>query len=286
MSALQNFLSYLYRLFFAMSPRVALRAVYAALRRRLTGGKSVYVARIHPIDKLYGIDTSGYMGNSQLKSGNWKADAHNAGYDGVQPSVVRRILGCLPVPFDEASFVDFGCGKGRALVVASEYPFRAIEGVELAPVLAATARANAERMHELFPDRTRIKIIEGDALKAALPEGTVILYLYNPFFKNLLKEVIVSLEQKISANPDRKIFIVYANPVWASLFDDSKLFERYCAEQIPFEAEEIGSSAGGYERDEAVVVWQSKSGAPCTPHANAYAAVTVADHGWRARLVD
>lgn len=286
MQTLQNFLSALYRLFFAMSPRVALRAVYSALRRRITGGKSIYTPRIHPIDKLFGIDTSGYMGNSQLKSGNWKADAHNAGYDGVQPSVVRRILSWLPVSLDEASFVDFGCGKGRALVVASEFPFRAIEGVELAPVLAATARANAERMHVLFPDRTPIKIIEGDALKATLPEGTVVLYLYNPFFKNLLKEVIASLEQKVSASPNRKIFIVYANPVWASLFDDSALFERYCAEQIPFEPDEIGSSAGGYECDEAVVVWQSKSGATCMPQANAFAAVTVADHGWRARLVD
>ncbi len=60
-------------------------------------------------------------------------------YIGSQPSIMRRALSALG-PVERYDFLDLGCGKGRALIVAAEFPFRAITGVELSPALAAIAR--------------------------------------------------------------------------------------------------------------------------------------------------
>ena len=45
-------------------------------------------------------------------------------------------------PIDAYTFVDLGAGMGRAMLLAADYPFRAVVGVELHPTLARIARAN------------------------------------------------------------------------------------------------------------------------------------------------
>jgi SAM-dependent methyltransferase len=64
------------------------------------------------------------------------------GYAGVPPSTLGPALAALPIKHEEFTFVDIGCGKGRALFIAAEFPFRRIVGAELAVELAQIARAN------------------------------------------------------------------------------------------------------------------------------------------------
>src|SRR5205085_6617351 len=45
----------------------------------------------------------------------------------------------------EDVFLDYGCGKGRALVAAASRGFGEVIGVELAPELCAAAEANVKR---------------------------------------------------------------------------------------------------------------------------------------------
>ena len=109
-----------------------------------TPGRLLYESgwhRVHPFDRFYGTDTSGYVGVEQLPEGTSGA-CHAMAYAGSQPSVVRAALRCLPAAKDY-SFIDLGCGKGRALLVASELPFKALMGVELNSGLARIAERNA-----------------------------------------------------------------------------------------------------------------------------------------------
>ena len=46
---------------------------------------------------------------------------------------------------EQLVFVDLGSGKGRTLLLASEYPFRRIVGVELSPKLHRIAKTNVEK---------------------------------------------------------------------------------------------------------------------------------------------
>src|SRR6202167_2877534 len=46
------------------------------------------------------------------------------------------------IDLSEFVFVDLGSGKGRTLLMASDYPFQRIVGVELLPALHETAKGN------------------------------------------------------------------------------------------------------------------------------------------------
>jgi SAM-dependent methyltransferase len=77
------------------------------------------------------------------------------------PSVLRQILDRLQLDFEEYTFIDLGSGKGRALLIASE--FRAVAGVELSPRLHAIAVENFARCRGLAQRCRNVRSIEGDA---------------------------------------------------------------------------------------------------------------------------
>jgi hypothetical protein len=54
-----------------------------------------------------------------------------ARYQPSEPELFHKILTSLPVKPDGFTFIDLGSGKGRTLLMASDYPFARIIGVEL-----------------------------------------------------------------------------------------------------------------------------------------------------------
>ena len=55
---------------------------------------------------------------------------------------IFRVLSVRP----EDVFVDFGCGLGRTVCFAAQYPFAKVYGVEISGSLASCARSNVERL--------------------------------------------------------------------------------------------------------------------------------------------
>ncbi len=41
------------------------------------------------------------------------------------------MMAALPIEFNQFTFIDLGSGKGRTLLMASDFPFRKILGVEI-----------------------------------------------------------------------------------------------------------------------------------------------------------
>src|SRR5271168_5236996 len=113
---------------------------------RMEQGQYRSYRAVHPFDERFGVETSGLI--YDLRSGH-QHDVHNNGYFAVAPSVFHAIMGAmverLHLDWRRFCFVDVGSGKGRALLLASDYPFREIIGVELSPQLDRVARANIAR---------------------------------------------------------------------------------------------------------------------------------------------
>ena len=66
-------------------------------------------------------------------------------YQPTEPELFRKMLASLiqaspKIDFREFTFIDIGSGKGRALLMAADYPFRRILGIELLPDLHRVAR--------------------------------------------------------------------------------------------------------------------------------------------------
>lgn len=232
----------------------------------------------HPIDRQYGIETSRRVRRFRMRTGNPTADQSNVGYVGSQPSIVRACLDLLP-DLTGATFFDLGCGKGRILSVATEYPFKAIVGMELSKVVFRTAARNAALISKHFPDRVPIQVLNENAIRPPLPQsGTAVVFLYNPFHGDVTAQLLASLEDHMKSNPGLKVFIVYYNPVQAALFDASKMFSRHYAALHHFSNEEQQSSPFGNNYD-SVVIWQSQSEpmAPALAGADRYVEVEIPD---------
>jgi SAM-dependent methyltransferase len=205
--------------------------------------------RLHPFDRDHGIDTGGLWSGERIRSGK-AADAHQHAYLGSQPSVIRRALAAIP-DHQSYAFVDIGCGKGRPLIVASEFPFRDILGVELSPALAHIASANAERISHHHPERTKIRVVEGDALECDLPAGNLIFFLYHSFDREATLQLSHRISRLLEAEP-RRFYLIYNNPVLGDIFDNNPMLKRHYAEMLRYAPEEVGY---GTDLDDTVVTW-------------------------------
>jgi SAM-dependent methyltransferase len=234
----------------------------------------------HPFDVSYGTTTSGALPPWLLRSGD-TADAHITGYAGCQPSCLRRALAVIPEP-EFSTFIDFGCGKGRGLILASEVPFKRILGVELADSLVKIAHHNAEIIRGKHPERTRIEVAQGDATATAFPEGDLVIFLYHPFGPELFAQMLARLVDVASAN-NRSIFLIYENPVHGDLVDADQRFTRWYAANVPCTASESGFAP---DDSESVVIWHIGKTTPGFVPEGAARPIVVVKPGARAEVTD
>jgi hypothetical protein len=163
------------------------------------------------LDRKYGIDTDGIDDNLTGLGAEAEGAAHGYGYEAIQLRVFRQILQALPIDFGNYTFIDFGAGKARALILAAEAGFQKCIGVELAPELVKIAEHNIERYKTRSGRSTEIRIILEDARIFQLPEGQLLLFFYNPFDQHIMREVLQHVYEA-SRNRPEDIYIAYRNP--------------------------------------------------------------------------
>lgn len=168
----------------------------------------------HPFDLEFGVRTSGLVAGRNLKSGH-RADRHNTAYFGVAPSVFREMIvrwrRLKPAaPIDQFTFVDLGAGMGRALLLAAEFPFRAVLGVELNPTLARIGRRNFALWRTAGRARSPMRMICRDAAEFELPPGPCVVFLFNPFGAPVLRRVLTAWKRSFAAR-EGQLDILYVN---------------------------------------------------------------------------
>lgn len=226
----------------------------------------------HPIDKFYSIETSKRVSRIEISTG-LPLDQHNVGHLGAQPSILRSCLKLIPRR--AGTFIDLGCGKGRAVIVATEFDFSTIVGIEISRLLVGIARRNAAAIRNAYPQRPPITIIEGDASNPTVPNtGDVVLFCYNALSAPLIEKLIENLEDHCALNPACKIWLVYYNPVHYLAVDRSSTFKRYFAGKLEFESDEAAASRTGNTSD-SVLIYQARTGVEVPAILGATANVTI-----------
>ena len=125
----------------------------------------------------------------------------------------------------EFIFIDLGSGKGRTLLMASDYPFRRIIGVELLPVLHDAARDNIGKYRSEAQKCFAIESICGDATEFVFPAEPMVLFLFNPFPEYGLRRVVANLEQSLREHP-RAAYVLYHNPLLERVLGQSAALGR------------------------------------------------------------
>jgi len=154
---------------------------------------------------------------------------HSA-YQPTDPALFREMMASLSVlseqfEFEPFTFVDLGSGKGRALLMASEYPFRKIVGVELIAELHRAAKENILAYHSATQRCQRIEAVCADARAFPFPAEPLVLYLFNPLPESGMRPLIARLEKSLAENP-RPVYLLYHNPLLEHVIGERAVFVR------------------------------------------------------------
>lgn len=150
---------------------------------------------------------------------------YNFPYLPIRPPAARRVVRSLPIGnYSDYTFIDIGSGKGRMLLLASEFPFRKIVGVEMREDLHAQALENVRRFRQPNAKCSQIECILEDATRYDFPVGKLVVYLFNPFSADVLSQVLRRLDESAEQHP-REIVLVYVYPEFGSQIKTMRNFQ-------------------------------------------------------------
>lgn len=168
-------------------------------------------------DFKYGTDTARNLGLNALEVvGSNKSRATWA--ESTQQGPFRKLMRQLQLPFN-GDFIDLGSGKGKVLLLASEYPFKNILGVEFAEELNRICRENIRRYARKKPLRDNIQVITADVVDYRFSGREEMIYISNPFDGIILGQVLHNIIESLKAN-DRPLWIVYSMAIHRSALDN------------------------------------------------------------------
>ncbi len=168
----------------------------------------------HPFDAEFQVQTSGLVAGRHLVSGH-AHDRHSTAYYGVAPSIFRtlcvRWLQSKPHhSIEDYTFIDFGAGMGRALLLAAEMPFQEVIGVELNPDLASIGEANLAIWSRSGRSRCATHMLRQEATEFQFPGKPCVVFLFNPFGAAVLRRLLQRIEIAFRDRPG-DLDLLYVN---------------------------------------------------------------------------
>jgi Histone methylation protein DOT1 len=187
-------------------------------------------ARCRIFDWQHRVHTCGNANLSDLTLVGNNTD-HAVHYHPAHPKFLFEVFSSLKINYPAYTFVDLGSGKGRALLLASEFPFSEILGVELATELHQIASQNIQRYRSKTQKCENIQSLNLDAAEFEIPLTPLVLYLFNPFRPGVLIPVLQRLQRSLDSHP-RDVTLIYAAPFHAALIEQQTALR--CVEQSTY----------------------------------------------------
>jgi len=156
-------------------------------------------------DRRFGVNTSGILYRHQLEPAH--RFTQSTGYSATPKAIFCRMLRQLKLDFSRFTFVDIGCGKGKALLLAGEVPFKQIVGIDLSPEFMRIAEENFSRYRGMRRCSS-VQFICMDAREFSAPDGPAIYYFFDPFGESVMKEIVQNIQRSLARAP-WETYVVY-----------------------------------------------------------------------------
>jgi len=155
-------------------------------------------------DRTHCVNTDGeyegctYLSDLEIPSQNW---IEGINYIPIAPAEFNSVMLCLDIAWEEYTFIDYGSGKGRALLLASEYPFKRIIGLEFSPQLHLAAETNISLYRSGSQKCRKIQSLNIDFTQFVLPQEPLVLYFNHPCRERVLDDVVKSVGDFLLTSP-------------------------------------------------------------------------------------
>ena len=139
-------------------------------------------------------------------------------YQGASFYILMETFKHIPESFKEGSFIDYGCGKGRVMVVAALSGFKKIMGLDIDERLLVQARKNISLSQAKF-NGSEFEILHADATQFVVPDNASVLFFFNPFGEEVMRQVCHQVLKSLERNK-RQLLIVYVNPKFLNVWNE------------------------------------------------------------------
>jgi len=178
---------------------------------KITLFRIVNVCMAFLFELYYGLDTEAQLSlrDIQVTSANklFGEDYQAAPYLPIR-LLFKKIMHIIP---EKRSFVDYGCGKGRAMLIAAEHGIRIVKGIEFSPLMGQISKAIIKKYNKRAHNGTKFSVIEADVLDYKITAEDNIFFLFNPFNDVILDQVLDRIEKSLAIYP-RFLIIIYVHP--------------------------------------------------------------------------
>lgn len=187
--------------------------------RELLSGRLLRKQTPSGFDLAHGTDTERIceVGSLNIESDNAR---HAVRYQPSPQALASKLINSLPIDHPRFTFLDFGAGKGRVLLIAAELPFSAVIGIEFSPRLCAVATSNIGRLAPGKRRAARVECHYDDVSRYPLPEVPLVCYFYNPFDAAIMRAVVDRLTASLK-HSQRDVYVIYVHPEHRVLFDSA-----------------------------------------------------------------
>lgn len=194
-------------------------------------------------DKRFNVNTAGIVltGDLDISPLQKSSASMYKGTDGITFGVV---ISALKIEYSKFVFIDYGSGRGKALILAAHFHFKRIVGVEISSALHIAAVENIGKMRSGMIQCLAISSVCEDAANFVLPDEPLVIYLFHPFNRTVMIEVLERIESSLQASK-RMIKIIYAHPINSDLYSDEDLSELLRASSL--REVELGIKTPGWD---------------------------------------
>lgn len=177
-------------------------------------------------DRTYGVDTGGYINPSDMPDVESDNRIYGVAYQASRPDLFEEVLRASNIDPHHYTFIDYGSGKGRVLLLASRLPFRRVVGVEYSPTLHRIAQQNLHVVGFADCRSGPVESVCMDAVSFPIPEEPVVLYFFNPFGRPIMESVRNNVVRSHVRHP-RSIVVIYYKPAHSDVWDTVAFLRKH-----------------------------------------------------------
>lgn len=150
------------------------------------------------------------------------------GYAATRAVPFRKLMAQLDLP-PSSVLVDFGCGRGKVLLLALEYGFPKVVGVEYSEPLCKDSCSNLNAFKMRTGKGFTSEVFCADASLYKVRSDENVFFFFNPFDRQILEKVLENIHRSQEESP-RDIWLIYNNPISGKIgnsFRNMRLVKEY-----------------------------------------------------------